>query len=506
MTHFLMIFLAAMAADPIQELKGKADKGNAQAMFELGLRYHKGDGVEKDDKAALEWHQKAAAKDHTKSEVQLGYLHAHGFGTKLDFVEAAKWYRKAAAKGDTTAQHNMGLQSMQGKGVKKDVEQAAQWFQLAAAQGHTRAQFNLGQLYEEGNGVKKDADTALMLYELASAQPEQERIFGKEKAAELVRRRDRLRQPLSAEDRKFLDGAAASLKAMAGVHPRRFGLPGGVGQLRGWYVWESYNPALREAVVVHESKGDRYTVRVLPWMTTYRRLVYGAGPEDLVVGERVNLFFAPSERHERGLLVHYQDEIGQMKGHGHFWEVLSADEKGDRFKARVMAGDKPLDGAEHTFEVGRDCKRWRKGTVVADHRPAKGDRLYLTWLKMGERKEVVLLSDDASLEAIRKAEQERIENRVAKEGLTGHLEIVEENRASVLLFATWWQQAAKLKEGQRMVLACGEERVSGHIVSRKNRGTYGSGPTDVVLELKDEKDALRVRGWYADRDVRLTPE
>src|SRR4051794_5350704 len=58
------------------------------------------------------------------------------------------------------------------------------------------------------------------------------------------------------------------------VHPRRFGLPGGVGVTRGWYVWRAWNPVTWQAEVSSEGTGQKYSVRVLPWVTTYRHLAY----------------------------------------------------------------------------------------------------------------------------------------------------------------------------------------------------------------------------------------
>ena len=83
----------------------------------------------------------------------------------------------------------------------------------------------------------------------------------------------------------------------------------------------------------NEASGAKYTVRVLPWLTTYRHLVYGAQTDELLPGERVNLFFNPDAKEKRAYLVHFQDEIGQMKGHNHAWRVLSVAK--DSFSARV---------------------------------------------------------------------------------------------------------------------------------------------------------------------------
>src|SRR5262249_26376106 len=60
------------------------------------------------------------------------------------------------------------------------------------------------------------------------------------------------------------------------VHPRKFGLPGGVGVTRGWYVWRKFDAKTWQAELSHEQTGQKYTVRVLPWLTSYRHLAYGA--------------------------------------------------------------------------------------------------------------------------------------------------------------------------------------------------------------------------------------
>src|SRR5947209_16846317 len=138
------------------------------------------------------------------------------------------------------------------------------------------------------------------------------------------------------------------------VHPRRFGLPGGVGPTRGWYVWRKFDAEKWTADVSHEGTGETYHVRVLPWATTYRHLVYGAHPDELLPGERVNLFFAPDEKQKRAYLVHFQDEIGQMKGHNHAWQVETV--TADGCTARVMAGDKPLDDKTATVTLDKTCR------------------------------------------------------------------------------------------------------------------------------------------------------
>lgn len=44
----------------ISELKNKAEQGNAEAQYSLGVCYRCGDGVEKNLEEAIKWYKKAA--------------------------------------------------------------------------------------------------------------------------------------------------------------------------------------------------------------------------------------------------------------------------------------------------------------------------------------------------------------------------------------------------------------------------------------------------------------
>ncbi len=96
----------------MKELRRLADQGDAQAQFELGVRY------------------------------------AHGYGVSRDDQEAAKWYRLAAEQGDADAQHALGVMYDEGRGVPKDYVLAHMWLNLAAAKGGKDA-VKLRDLLEE---------------------------------------------------------------------------------------------------------------------------------------------------------------------------------------------------------------------------------------------------------------------------------------------------------------------------------------------------------------------
>ena len=285
------------------------------------------------------------------------------------------------------------------------------------------------------------------------------------------------------------------------VHPRKFGAPGGIGITRGWYVWHGWNRETGQAEVSNEASREKFTVRVLPWCTTYRHLAYGAPPDDLLPGERVNMFFNPEGAVKRAYLVHFQDEIGQMKGHGHAWQVEEITSGGRGFTARVMHGDAPFEKFEGTFELDAACRIWRDGKTAAEPGLAKGEKLFLTWCDEGTRRVVKLLSDAASATAIEAEAKKKVQERVAREGMGALLESVDGGKATLLVFSTHWAQAAAIKAGQTLTLrsTSAGDGVDVKVVSRKNIGAYGSGPNEILLE--NAADALK--SWTGGKVLRV---
>ena len=57
---------------PIEEVKAKAEAGDAESQVELGLRYDKGEGVVKDHAEAAKWYRKAAEQNYAEAQYNLG--------------------------------------------------------------------------------------------------------------------------------------------------------------------------------------------------------------------------------------------------------------------------------------------------------------------------------------------------------------------------------------------------------------------------------------------------
>ena len=93
----------AAAPKSLQEIKAKAEKGDATAQFNLGAMYYYGLVVAKDEKEAAKWFRKAAEQGDADGQLSLALMHTQGRGVAKDEVEAVKWYLLAGAQGNEWA-------------------------------------------------------------------------------------------------------------------------------------------------------------------------------------------------------------------------------------------------------------------------------------------------------------------------------------------------------------------------------------------------------------------
>ncbi|HLH56409.1 MAG TPA: PEGA domain-containing protein [Verrucomicrobiae bacterium] len=153
-----------------EQVKARADRGDAQAELELGNLYATGRGVSRDFNKAAKWHRKAAEQGLAKAQMKVAYEFANGVGVKSDHVEAARWLQRAAAQGLADAQLQLGLCYASGDGVAEDHVEATKWYSKAADQNLAEAQQALATCYFEGNGVTKDIPEAINLTRKAAEQ------------------------------------------------------------------------------------------------------------------------------------------------------------------------------------------------------------------------------------------------------------------------------------------------------------------------------------------------
>ena len=55
----------------LTDIRTIAEQGQAEALFNLGMTYHNGDGVPRNDSEAAKWYRKAAAQGHPDAQLRL---------------------------------------------------------------------------------------------------------------------------------------------------------------------------------------------------------------------------------------------------------------------------------------------------------------------------------------------------------------------------------------------------------------------------------------------------
>ena len=125
---------------PFSELKTKAEQGDADAQFQLALRYHTGNGIDKNPSEAVIWYQKAANQGNADAQNNLAACYASGDGVAKDTKQMLHWIKKAAEQGNPMTQSNLGYIYYNGtEGLVEDYNRAAYWYRKAAEQGNAEA-------------------------------------------------------------------------------------------------------------------------------------------------------------------------------------------------------------------------------------------------------------------------------------------------------------------------------------------------------------------------------
>ena len=87
------------AAESVEQIRAKAEQGDAAAQFNLGVIYYEGRGVQQDYNQAAAWYRKAAEHGHAKAQFNLGVMYKKGQGVPQDYAQSYMWVNLAAAKG-----------------------------------------------------------------------------------------------------------------------------------------------------------------------------------------------------------------------------------------------------------------------------------------------------------------------------------------------------------------------------------------------------------------------
>ena len=166
----LRLYENGMFSDAIKKYKLAAKLGSSGAKWNLGVMYHKGDGVPIDYKEASKWFLVLAKEGDKKSQYIIATMYERGRGLPQDMASAANWYVQSASQGFVAAQESAAIAYYKGKGIDKNYTEAIKLFRLAAESGREIAQYYLGEIYFNGHGVNKNYQIAAKWFEKAASQ------------------------------------------------------------------------------------------------------------------------------------------------------------------------------------------------------------------------------------------------------------------------------------------------------------------------------------------------
>ncbi|MFW2439458.1 MAG: tetratricopeptide repeat protein [Arenicellales bacterium] len=135
---------------------------------------------------ALEILNPLAEKGDVDALGNLGNMYAFGNGVEKDLSIAYKYWKKASEKHLGSAMGNIAsLYMIGGGGLEKNTTEAVKWYKKAAEHRHFYSMLTLSQLYETGLGIEKNTINALAWSGLATTNSPSEQL--KQKASVQMR-------------------------------------------------------------------------------------------------------------------------------------------------------------------------------------------------------------------------------------------------------------------------------------------------------------------------------
>lgn len=160
---------APPSAAPVEDMPAllrRAEAGNAEAQYQIGVIHQFSLGVPRDDAAARAWFTRAAGQDHARALGSLGYMLMVGAGGPPDAAGAERALRRAGELGEATARANLAELILQTRPA--DATEGIALLERAAAAGAVNARYRLGRFLIEGEVVPADPGRGRKLLEAAA--------------------------------------------------------------------------------------------------------------------------------------------------------------------------------------------------------------------------------------------------------------------------------------------------------------------------------------------------
>lgn len=249
----------------------EANKGDAEAQFNIAVMYSRGEGVAKDNKKAIDWYTRSAEQGHAPAQFNLGAAYMDGDIVKTNEALAASWWLKAARQGFVQAQFNIGSLYCRGIGVAQDAEQCKYWYAKAAENGDDHARKMLASIETNEKAAAEAAKKTAKPAEPEKEPSVKEASDKKTEKKEAVKKESPKPAPAAsaAPTEKKPETKASTLKGNDWFMSRN---PGHVTiQLYG--SWEQNN--VRQFVKTHNIENKSHVMTVTRMGRTWFAVAYG---------------------------------------------------------------------------------------------------------------------------------------------------------------------------------------------------------------------------------------
>ena len=120
--------------------RDEAAKGDAEAMFGIGLLHGYGRGVDPNARKAIAWYKKSCDKDYVKGCYNAALLEIDEASDSSAFQRAEAFLLKSAELGHPSSQHRLAVMYLKGEGsVERNESEARFWLEQAELAGHEKS-------------------------------------------------------------------------------------------------------------------------------------------------------------------------------------------------------------------------------------------------------------------------------------------------------------------------------------------------------------------------------
>lgn len=113
---------------------------------------------------AAEIYLQAAEKGNAEAQFDIGYAYYTGEGISRNYTSAAMWFKRSAKQNFAKAQYNLAYCYMNGRGVPCDYDKAFTYLNQSAENDYKRAQITLADCYTKGVLVEQDEELGKKWY------------------------------------------------------------------------------------------------------------------------------------------------------------------------------------------------------------------------------------------------------------------------------------------------------------------------------------------------------